>query len=116
MEAEMADEELHEHDRGLSHDLPTLLSRRRALAWLGGTGLAVALAGCGVTGNDGTGDASGAAASTAGSSGTVIPEETAGPYPGDGSNGVNVLTESGIVRSDITRSFGSASGWPRECR
>jgi hypothetical protein len=44
MEAEMADEELHEHDRGLSHDLPTLLSRRRALAWLGGTGLAVALA------------------------------------------------------------------------
>jgi protocatechuate 3,4-dioxygenase beta subunit len=110
MEAEMADEELHEHDRGLSHDLPTVLSRRRALAWLGGTGLAVALAGCGVTGNDGTGDASGAAASTAGSSGTVIPEETAGPYPGDGSNGVNVLTESGIVRSDITRSFGSASG------
>jgi protocatechuate 3,4-dioxygenase beta subunit len=109
MEAEMADEELHEHDRGLSHDLPTLLSRRRALAWLGGTGLAVALAGCGVTGNDGTGDASGAAASTAGSSGTVIPEETAGPYPGDGSNGVNVLTESGIVRNDITRSFGSAS-------
>ena len=106
------DEELHEHDRGLSHDLPTLLSRRRALAWLGGTGLAVALAGCGVTGNDGTGDTSGAAgaASTAGSSGTVIPEETAGPYPGDGSNGVNVLTESGIVRSDITRSFGSASG------
>ena len=39
-----------------------------------------------------------------------IPEETAGPYPGDGSNGVNVLTESGIVRSDITSSFGSASG------
>ncbi len=39
-----------------------------------------------------------------------IPEETAGPYPGDGSNGVNVLTESGIVRSDITTSFGTASG------
>ena len=30
--------------------------------------------------------------------------------PGDGSNGPNVLTESGIVRSDITSSFGSASG------
>ena len=29
---------------------------------------------------------------------------------GDGSNGPNVLTESGIVRSDITKSFGSASG------
>lgn len=39
-----------------------------------------------------------------------IPEETAGPYPGDGSNGPNVLTESGIVRSDLTRSFGDASG------
>ena len=31
-----------------------------------------------------------------------IPEETSGPYPGDGSNGANVLTESGIVRRDIT--------------
>jgi protocatechuate 3,4-dioxygenase beta subunit len=39
-----------------------------------------------------------------------IPEETAGPYPGDGSNGPNVLTESGVVRSDITSSFGSMSG------
>jgi len=39
-----------------------------------------------------------------------IPEETAGPYPGDGSNGPDVLSESGIVRSDITTSFGSASG------
>ncbi len=39
-----------------------------------------------------------------------IPEETAGPYPGDGSNGVNVLAESGVVRSDITSSFGDASG------
>jgi len=39
-----------------------------------------------------------------------IPEETAGPYPGDGSNGANVLTESGVVRSDITSSFGDAAG------
>ncbi len=41
---------------------------------------------------------------------SAVPEETAGPYPGDGSNGVNALRESGIVRSDITSSFGSASG------
>jgi protocatechuate 3,4-dioxygenase beta subunit len=40
----------------------------------------------------------------------VIPEETGGPYPGDGTNGPNVLTESGIVRRDITKSFGSSSG------
>ena len=38
-----------------------------------------------------------------------IPEETSGPYPGDGSNGANVLTQSGIVRSDITSSFGSST-------
>jgi protocatechuate 3,4-dioxygenase beta subunit len=41
---------------------------------------------------------------------SAVPEETAGPYPGDGSNGVNALTETGVVRSDITSSFGSASG------
>ena len=39
-----------------------------------------------------------------------IPEETAGPYPGDGSNGPDVLAESGIVRSDIRSSIGDASG------
>jgi protocatechuate 3,4-dioxygenase beta subunit len=107
-------DEPEEHDRGLSHDLPTLLSRRRALALLGGAGLAAALAGCGIGGGDATGTSSAAPAAAASdgssSSGSGIPEETAGPYPGDGSNGVNVLTESGIVRSDITRSFGSASG------
>jgi protocatechuate 3,4-dioxygenase beta subunit len=105
-------QELHDHDRGLSHDLPTLLSRRRALTLLGGAGLAAALAGCGVASS---GDSSGGSPTTSSAAGTAsaateIPEETAGPYPGDGSNGVNVLTESGIVRSDITSSFGSASG------
>ncbi|MDX3492222.1 intradiol ring-cleavage dioxygenase [Streptomyces turgidiscabies] len=40
----------------------------------------------------------------------TIPDETAGPYPGDGSNGVNVLKESGVVRSDITSSFGDSAG------
>ena len=30
------------------------------------------------------------------------------PYPGDGSNGPNVLAESGVVRSDITKSFGAS--------
>src|SRR5829696_1431986 len=38
-----------------------------------------------------------------------LPEETAGPYPGDGSNGPNLLNQSGIVRSDITTSFGSST-------
>ena len=32
-----------------------------------------------------------------------------GPYPGDGSNGPDVLGESGVVRQDIRSSFGSSS-------
>ena len=115
---DLHDHEVEAHDLGLSHDLPTLLSRRRALALFGGAGLAAALASCGVTGgSDGADSTAGSpsigspsASSAAASDGSGIPEETAGPYPGDGSNGVNVLTESGIARSDITRSFGSASG------
>ena len=110
-------DEVHKHDLGLSHDLPTLLNRRRALGLLTGAGLAAALAACSSDGTSTatTSSSSGAAtptaaASTAAATGTEIPEETAGPYPGDGSNGVNVLTESGIVRSDITSSFGTASG------
>jgi protocatechuate 3,4-dioxygenase beta subunit len=76
--------DIEEHDLGLSHDLPRLVSRRRALGLLAG-GLG-------------------------GSSTAEVPEETAGPYPGDGSNGPNVLAESGVVRSDITSSFGGATG------
>jgi protocatechuate 3,4-dioxygenase beta subunit len=121
------DHDPEEHDRGLSHDLMTLLERRRALKLFAGAGL-VALVGCaggnGSNGSNGSNEESAAgtpSSTTAGSQTTtgsestdascsVIPEETAGPYPGDGSNGPNVLTESGIVRSDIRSSFGSASG------
>lgn len=52
------------------------------------------------------------AARTSAAAGTPIgriPEETAGPFPGDGTNGPNALTESGIVRSDIRRSVASGS-------
>ena len=38
-----------------------------------------------------------------------MPEETAGPFPGDGSNGPNILAESDVVRSDIRSSFGSST-------
>jgi protocatechuate 3,4-dioxygenase beta subunit len=38
-----------------------------------------------------------------------IPEETAGPYPGDGSNGANALALSGIVRSDIRSSLSTGT-------
>ncbi len=50
---------------------------------------------------------------------STLPTETQGPYPADGSGAsgqtVNILDDSGIVRSDLTRSFGtgnSVSGVP----
>ncbi len=112
------DEELV--DQGLPFDVTTLLNRRRVLGALGlGAGVA-GLAACGVGGASSSG-ASGsssapspapstASSSTASGALTEIPDETAGPYPGDGSNGPDVLEQSGIVRSDLRASFGSASG------
>jgi protocatechuate 3,4-dioxygenase beta subunit len=109
-----------DHDLGLGHDLPRIIERnrigRRGLFGIGaGVGL-VALAGCG---DDDATTGSGAPAGGGGPAGPgsavgvpegEIPEETAGPFPGDGSNGPNVLSESGVVRSDIRPSFGPASG------
>jgi protocatechuate 3,4-dioxygenase beta subunit len=113
------EEEVHDHDRGLSFDLSTLMSRRRALQLFAVGGLTT-LVGCGASSSNspGTTASTAAATTTASTGGTTtasgttseIPEETGGPYPADGSNGVNVLTQSGIVRKDITASFGSASG------
>jgi protocatechuate 3,4-dioxygenase beta subunit len=57
-----------------------------------------------------TGSSSTTSNSTAVDTSTPIPEETAGPFPGDGSNGPNVLAEEGVVRRDITSSIGSFSG------
>lgn len=51
---------------------------------------------------------------TTGTSAGEIPDETAGPYPGDGSNGPDALEQSGIVRSDLTSSFGESSGTGEE--
>ena len=47
---------------------------------------------------------------TANSPGDEIPDETAGPFPADGSNGPNVLDDDGIVRADITTSIGGSTG------
>ncbi|CRK61125.1 Protocatechuate dioxygenase [Alloactinosynnema sp. L-07] len=95
---------MDDHDRGLAFDLATL-GRRRILALLGGAGLSV-IAGCATPSPQPTTTATGA---TSAACADPIPEETAGPYPGDGSNGPNVLTESGIVRSDIRSSFGTST-------
>ena len=104
-----ADEEVV--DQGVAFDIRTLISRRGVLSLLGLGAGAVALAACS-TGTSGSASSSTATATT---STGEIPDETAGPYPGDGSNGVNVLEESGIVRSDIRSSIGgglTAEGVP----
>ncbi|MFC4063322.1 dioxygenase family protein [Actinoplanes subglobosus] len=92
------------YDQGLAFDLATI-RRRQALRVFGLGAMALGLAACGKDEET----------SGTGTSGTAtkldeIPGETAGPYPGDGSNGPNVLTESGVVRGDITASFGTATG------
>jgi protocatechuate 3,4-dioxygenase beta subunit len=91
---------LDDHDRGLAFDLPRLMSRRRALGLLAASVGSAALAAC----------RSSSSPSATGGAAAEIPDETAGPFPGDGSNGPNLLTESGVVRSDITSSIGDASG------
>ncbi|MET1051157.1 MAG: 3,4-dioxygenase subunit beta, partial [Mycetocola sp.] len=99
-------------DQGAAFDLRTLVNRRSVLSLLGvGLG-SVALAACSSGASGGTASGSPSATSTPSTTATTareIPDETAGPYPGDGSNGVNVLEESGIVRSDIRSSLDGGS-------
>lgn len=111
-------------DQGAAFDASTLITRRRVLVGVGlGVG-ALTLAAC-------TSPATGTSTPTATSTGSAtptavptpsatptedpgsditaaageIPEETNGPYPADGTNGVTVLDESGIVRSDVRSSL-----------
>ena len=99
--------------------------RRQVLRWLLAGAATLPLISCG-----GGSDASNTAASSGASTGTsgtgkaatpttgactVIPEETGGPYPADGTNTnggsiINVLNQSGVVRSDIRASFNGATG------
>ena len=69
----------------------------------------MALVGCGTSNSDA------AQCRVVGSTGTSacapeINSETNGPYPADGSNGVEVRTVDGVVRTDIRSSFGSSTG------
>ncbi len=130
-----------DHDLGLHHDLLTmaaqLRARRAVLGMMMGSG-ATLLAGCGGGADSGSSiaasssssavasssssSASSSSSSTA-SAGSCVQysSETNGPYPADGSNTVggsvsNVLTQSGVVRSDIRASFGSSSNLAAACR
>lgn len=123
------DQHDHPHDHSLAADLAAMLNlnrdRRQTLRWLLAGASALPIIGCG----GGSSDADTAVTTTTPATTTtttpttttptgscsVIPEETGGPYPADGTNSntsgiVNVLTQSGVVRSDIRSSFNGASG------
>jgi len=114
-------------DQGAPFDIRTLMSRRMVLSLVGlGAGGAV-LAACTPMASNAVSTASPTAVPTVTSTpaptatattavpAAEIPDETAGPYPGDGSNGPDALTDSGIVRQDIRSSIGggtTAAGVP----
>ena len=119
--------DLENHDRGLDYDLPRLLHRRGMLKLVAGAGLAgtglITLAACG---DASTSDAASAApvggpgggpgggqppngggaqsGETSDTANGELPEETAGPYPGDGSNGAE--------RADRERASSAATSAP----
>lgn len=87
------------HEDGLHEALERLTARRKVLSLFAGASLLPFLS-CGGTQTSADGSCS------------VIPAETAGPYPADGTNnnGLSSLTATGIVRRDIRSSFGAYSG------
>lgn len=132
----MSDQQPDIYDLSLAADLEMLkrtpVTRRRLLG-LGAAGLSAFLAGCASaaaqsnnrtylpTVAGGTASTSTTTPATATPTATTmpavcvseIPAETAGPYPADGSQAsnqtLNVLTRSGIVRSDIRTSLGTGT-------
>ena len=106
----------HEHDHddhgGLHRDLfatGAAMDRRQLLAYAAraSTGLGLLrLLGCSSVTDSNTDTGTNPNLGTC----SRIPEETAGPFPADASNGPNVLNLSGVVRNDITTSFAGLSG------
>lgn len=109
------DHDDHDDHGGLHRDLLATgrsVDRRamlRAAATFGVGMGALQLFGCGGDSVTGADSNSTTPTNNAGTC-TRIPEETAGPYPGDGSNGANVLNQTDVVRTDIRSSFAGLSG------
>lgn len=128
------------HGNSLAEDLAAMMrmsaSRRQSLRWLLAGASALPVLGCGggssatdtgtasTSTSSGTGTSTGTSTGSSGSTGStgaagscaVIPEETGGPYPADGTNSngtgsgtTSVLNLAGVVRSDIRSSFNGAT-------
>jgi protocatechuate 3,4-dioxygenase beta subunit len=101
----------HHKDEGSLKDLflsAVVPTRRKALIFLGASAMSTsALAAAAPS------QTSSPVVKTPGTC-TALPEETEGPFPGDGSNGfgsvINILNQSGVMRSDIRTSIGAYAG------
>ena len=109
----------HDDFGGLQRDLlatGAAMNRRgllRMAARFGAGVGALQLLGCGSASSPTTPSTTSGGTTTGGGTGStcsLIPSETAGPYPGDSSNGPNVLNQTGVVRQDIRSSFAGLSG------
>ncbi|MFC4071843.1 intradiol ring-cleavage dioxygenase [Actinoplanes subglobosus] len=106
------DEELT--DQGLGFDLATILGRRQLLRAVGAGAATLGIAACTeqpVTRPGSAAPSRSVARPEASQSAALpaeIPEETQGPFPGDGSNGPDILERSGVIRKDIRSSLGSS--------
>jgi protocatechuate 3,4-dioxygenase beta subunit len=110
------------HHHSLAEDIETMLnmtaSRRQSMRWLFAGAAALPMAGCGAGADSIAATPTTTSTPTTSSPVTacaVIPEETGGPYPGDGTNSntkgvANALILAGIVRNDIRASVAGASG------
>ncbi|MCA9836002.1 MAG: intradiol ring-cleavage dioxygenase [Trueperaceae bacterium] len=93
------------HDLGLQTDVTMWTTRaldRRRVLQMGLAGIGFLVTGCSIAQDNSSGACL-----------VEIPEETAGPYPADGSaasrQSLNVLENSGIVRSDIRTSLATGN-------
>lgn len=126
----------HDDFGGLIRDRFRLVERRQALQWFGALGMTGILAACtsesdsaesteqttttgqaattessAVDADADTGSTDDAAASAPEPIDVdEIADETAGPFPADGTNGPNLLETEGIVRTDLRTSIGDLSG------
>jgi protocatechuate 3,4-dioxygenase beta subunit len=110
---------MNHHHHSLAEDIETMLnmttSRRQSLRWLFAGAAALPIAGCGAGSSSAAATATATVTSSSDATCAVIPEETGGPYPGDGTNNnvsgvANALILAGIVRSDIRASIAGATG------